>query len=244
MLTKMRKKKYKNILFGHKLENISNSKNLISACSIIYEEIFNTTLNNSQIPIRENIQPLEDVFRHNANKNEKIISLLVNLNNKNCKIIRAGKGLSSHLNNNLFDLFPLIFQQYQINLFLSKILASFDNSLNKDKNDDINQNNIILNKKRKKKNKTNIKNIKSIKIMNNNNKNKREFVDIKLIICETISSKVYYKLVTFKLTPLFNNDNNYFILFDGLFFIHKLIVISIIDYEKNNHSEEKNIRSF
>ena len=35
MLTKMRKKKYKNILFSHKLENISNSKNVISACSII-----------------------------------------------------------------------------------------------------------------------------------------------------------------------------------------------------------------
>ena len=240
MLKKMRKKKYKINLFSHKLENISNSKNLISACSIIYEEIFNITLNNSQIPIRENIQPLEDAFKHNANKNEKIISLLVNLNNKNCKIIRAGKGLSSQLNNNLFDLFPLIFQQYQINLFLSKILTNFDKFLNKDKNDEINHSNIILNKKRKKKNnKANIKNVKSIRIISNNNKNKREFVDIKLIICENISSKVYYKLVTLKLTPLFNNDNNYFILFDGLFFIHKLTLISIIDYEKNNHSEEK-----
>ena len=62
MLTKMRKKKYKNILFSHKLENISNSKNVISACSIIYEEIFNTTLNNSQIPMRENMQPIRRCF--------------------------------------------------------------------------------------------------------------------------------------------------------------------------------------
>ena len=148
--------------------------------------------------------------------------MLVNLNNKNCKIIRVGKGLSSQLNNNLFYLYPLIFQQYQINLFISKILTNFDKFLNKDKNDEINHSNIILNKKRKKKNnKANIKNVKSIRIISNNNKNKREFVDIKLIICENISSKVYYKLVTLKLTPLFNNDNNYFILFDGLFFIHK-----------------------
>ena len=152
MLKEMKNKKYKKNLFSHKLENISNSKNLISACSIIYEEIFNTTINFSQIPIRDNIQPLEDIFRNNNNKNEKIITLSFNLNNRSCKIIRAGKGLSSYLNNNLFDLFPLIFQQYQINLFISNILGNFDNTLNKEeKSQNINNNAAVVNKKVKKK---------------------------------------------------------------------------------------------
>ena len=239
MLKKMKNKKYRKNLFSHKLENISNSKNLISSCSIVYEEIFNTTLNNSQIPIRENIQPLEDIFRNTSNKNDKIISLALDLNNKNCKIIRAGKGLSSFLNNNLFDLFPLIFQQYQINLFVSSILSNFDKSSSKEKKNEINNNIIVMNKKNKKKNlKSNAKNTKVIRPLNHSNKNKKEFVEIKLIFCEDISSKIYYKLLTLKITPLFNNDNNYFILFDGLFYIHKLTVISIIDYEKNRNSEE------
>ena len=239
MLKKMKNKKYKKNLFSHKLENISNSRNLISLCSIIYEEIFNTTINNSQIPIRENIQPLEDFFRNASNKNDKVISLALDLNSKNCKIVRAGKGLSSFLNYNLFDLFPLIFQQYQINLFVSSVLSNFDNSSNKEKKTDIN-NSIVINKKNKKNNaKLNIKNTKVIRPLNNSNKSKKEYVEIKLIFCEDISLKIYYKLLTIKITPLFNNDNNYFILFDGLFYIHKLTIISIIDYEKNKNSEEK-----
>ena len=241
MLKEMKNKKYKKNLFSHKLENISNSKNLISACSILYEEIFNTTINFSQIPIRDNIQPLEDIFRNNNNKNDKIITLSFNLNNQNCQIIRAGKGLSSYINYNLFDLFPLIFQQYQINLFISNILKSFDNTLNKEeKSQNITNNAIVLNKKGKKRNnKANIKNIKQIKPITTNNKNKKEYVEIKLILCENISSKIYYKLLTLKITPLFNNDNSCFILFDGLFYIHRLTIISIIDYEKNKEAEEK-----
>ena len=241
MLKEMKNQKYKKNLFSHKLENISNSKNLISACSIVYEEIFNTTINFSQIPIRDNIQPLEDTFRNTNNKNEKIITLSFNLNDKSCQIIRAGKGLSSYLNNNLFDLFPLIFQQYQINLFISNILANFDNTLNKEeKSQNITNNAVAVNKKGKKRNnKTNLKNIKQIRPITVNNKNKKEYVEIKLVLCENISSKIYYKLLTLKITPLFNNDNSCFILFDGLFYIHRLTVISIIDYEKNKEAEEK-----
>ena len=240
MLKEMKNKKYKINLFCHKFENISNSQNLISACSIIYEEIFNTTLNNSQIPLRDNIQPLEDIFRNNSSRNDKIISLFVDLNNKKCNIIRAGRGLSAYINKNLFDLFPLIFQQYQINCFLSSVLTNFDNTLNKNKSKGVSNNSLISNKKGKKKNtKITSKAIKSLRPLNLNNKNKREYVEIKLIYCENISSKIYYKLLTLKLTPLFNNDNSYFILFDGLYYIHKYTFITMIDYEKNKHADEK-----
>ena len=238
LLKEMQKPKYKNYLFSHKQENISNSRNLIMACSLLYEEIFNTTINNSQMPLRENIQPLEDIFRYNSNKIDKAISLLVNLTNNSCKIIRAGKDLSFYKNNNLFDLFPLIFKEYQINLFLYSILDNFDKNITKEsKNMSIGNTTIIT--KYSKKDKEHKKNIKPRKQIYND-KNKREYVEIKVIICENISSKIFYRLLTLKLSPLYNNDyNSYFILFDGLFFLHKNTIITLQDFEEGNNPIEK-----
>ena len=237
LLKEMQKPKYKNNLFSHKQENISNSRNLIMACSLIYEEIFNTTINNSQLPLRENTQPLEDIFHSNSSKMDKAISLSVNLANNNCKIIRAGKDLSFYKNNNLFDLFPLIFKEYQINLFLYSILDNFDKNINKEIKSIDNASTIIKkNSKKEKEHKKNIKPRRSIY----NEKNKREYVEIKVIICENISSKIFYRLLTLKLSPLFNNDyNSYFILFDGLFFLHKNTLITLQDFEEGNNPIEK-----
>ena len=149
MLKEMENKEYKNNLFKNKEEKASNCnfRNMITICSIIFEEIFNETISNSNIPVRDNIQILEDIF-YNNNIN-KIISLSVNLINGECNIIRVGKDLSSHINQNLFDLFPIIFKDYQINLFLSSIFDRFDNYLNEqtiayqNTNSSITNNNII-----------------------------------------------------------------------------------------------------
>jgi hypothetical protein len=179
----MRDPKYKNNLFSNKVENISNSKHLLIVCSIIYEEMFNTVLNNSQIPIRDNIQPLEDIIHNHSNKNNKLISLGVDLINKKCKIIRAGKGLSSYVNINLFDLFPLIFKQFQINNFISIILDNFENNIN------FNDNNCIF-LSIKKALKSTAKNVRGgLKTINN--KSKKDNVEIRVIISEIISSKTY-----------------------------------------------------
>ena len=104
---------------------------------------------------------------------------------------------------------------------------------NKEDMNNINENNknnkTIINKKK-------TKNIKQI----NNNKNKAEFIEIKVIICEYISSKMFYKLLTLKLTPLFNNDyNSYFILFDGYYILHKNTVITLQDFEESKNPKEK-----
>ena len=216
LLKKMKKKKYKEYLFSHKLENISNSKHLILICSIVYEEIFNSSLNNSQLPIRDNIQPLEDIFH----KKNKIISLSVDTTNKTCKILRAGKGLYSYLNDNLFDLFPLIFQQFQINHFMSVIFENIEVKLKESE---------ILSSKIKK---------TKLKVLNNNKK-KIEFIEMKLILCENILSKMYYKLLTLKLMPLFNNDIHHFIIFDGFYKINKNTFITLQDFEENVNPEEK-----
>ena len=232
LLDEMKNPKFKKNLFSHKSENVSNSKHLILICTVIYEEIFNTKLNNSQIPIRENIQPLEDIFNNNSNKINKIISLSVEITNKNCKIIRAGKGLYSDLNSNLFDLFPLVFKEYQISLFMDSILK-FENMSNKVKKKGIMRNNQSTKKVVPRMNTKNAKgNMRSAN-------NKIEFVEIKLIIGENILSKMYYKLLTLRLTPLFNNDKNHFILLDGLYFFQKNIIITHQDFDENPNAKEE-----
>ena len=241
LLKKMKNPKYKKNLLNHKQENISNSKNTMMACSIIYEEIFNEALNSSQVPIRENILQLEDIFLNNT-KADKIISLLIDLSNNNCKILRAGKELSIYKDNDLFNLFPLIFKEYQINLFFSTIIKNFD--ISKQKIEDIKNINSIKSNKGAK-NKINISRkstnkLKNIKQINNNSNDKNENVEIKVIICQNISSKIYYKLLIMKLKPLFNNDfNNFFLIFDGFYFLQNHTLITIQDFEESLNPIER-----
>ena len=242
IITELQKNKYRYNLFNKKLENVTNSKNLIIVCSIIYEEIFNTALGNLQIPIRNNVQILEDAFNNNLNKK---ISLSLSFNKKECKIIRAGKGLSAHLNENLFNLFPIEFKQYQIDQFIKSVLNNFNY-------------NMLLIEKQKEKGKvkelgltsfTNIREKTTVinRVPSSSNKqllnahkikNKREYIKIEVIVCQNISSKIYYQLVTLKLTPLFHSDNNYFILLDGVNYIHQHAIITMIDHEQNKRTEE------
>ena len=242
LLKEMKNPKYENYLLTHKQDNISNSRNLLMTCSIVYEEIFNTVTSKSQMPLRENIQSLEDIFYNNSKKMERIISLIVDLSNNKCKIVRIGKDLYSFNFSNLFDLFPLVFKEYQINLFFSNISEYFDKNINKEQIKNININNNISNKSTKKFNNERKKSVNFIKEIYNNNKKKKkiEYVEMKLIICQSISSKIYYKLITLKLVPLFNsNYNSYFILFDGIFKLHKNILITLQDFEEDNNPDEK-----
>ena len=216
LLQDMKKPVYKKNIFSHKLENATNSKNILIVCSIIYEEIFNTILSNSQLAIRDNLQTLEDVF-NNSSKNNNIITLEVDLINYNCKIIRAGKGLYYYINKNLYDLFPQMFKQHQINLFLNSIFTGFNNDEEK-----------LLEKDNKK-----------IKNITKKGKAKVEFVEIKVVLYEKILDKIYFKLLTLRLTSLFNNDNNHFILFNGTYSFNKNTIISVIDLSHKSETEEK-----
>ena len=73
----------------------------------------------------------------------------------------------------------------------------------------------------------------------NNNKYKKDYIEIQLIICETISSKIYFKLLDLKLSPLFNNNIPYYILFDGLYYLHRNTIITLQDSEEKNNLKEK-----
>ena len=142
LLNNMRNKKYKNNLFNHKEENSNNTKNILLACSIIYEEIFNITISNSHMPIRDNIQPLEEILNI-SNKNNNVITLEIDLYEYNCLIIRAGKGLSSYISYNLYDLFPNVFKQHQIDIFLNSLFNGYNNE---QQNSDINEKKNMINR--------------------------------------------------------------------------------------------------
>ena len=230
LLKKMEDKKFNKNLFNHKLENISNSKEIILICSVVYEEIFNKTLNNYQYPLRENFQAFENI---NIHKNSKLISLALYLGNKNCQIIRAGKELHSNLNKNLFDLFPLIFKQHQINLFIKNISDESEN-----KNIESDKDLIILSNNLKAKSRKSVK--KAIYENEIIRKEKiKDYFKIKLILSENISSKMNYKLLTLNLKVLFNDDNYLYIFFDGFYKINRNILISAINLEENMNAREK-----
>ena len=247
LLVELKDKKYRYNLFSTKFENITNAKNLILTCSILFEELFNTTLSNTQVPIRNNPQIIEDIFINN--KNDKKISLALILNKKECKIIRAGKGLSSFINENLFELFPIEFKQYQIDLFTQSVLNNFDYNIlekEKEKNKDFTSNlgySSFTQIKRRTSTITRIVSSPTSKLININPHkskitNRKEYIRIEIIICQNIFSRIYYQLITLKLTPLFNTENNYFILLDGTNYIHKHTIITMIDKEQNHFAEE------
>ena len=215
LLNQMKNPKYKKDLFSHKIENSNNSKNIICACSIIYEEVFNTIVSNTQIPMRENIQSLEEIFNL-SNKYNNIITLKVDLLGYSCKIIRAGKGLYNYVNQNLYDLFPTAFKQHQINIFLNSIFTGFNKELtNFDENE---------NKKKNNAKKTN---------------NMKEFININIIILENDSEKIFFKLLSLKLTPFFSNENYNYILFNGTYAFNKNTIISEIDLSHKTEIDEK-----
>ena len=228
-LNEMQMPKNKDELYNYKQDNNSSIKNIILLCSILFEEIFNVTINSSQIPIRENNQIYEDIFMNNY-RNDKIITLAVNLINSDCKIIRAGKDLYKYKDYNLFDLFPLIFRDHQIKSFFSKIKEKFNiKALN---------NKFAYMKLESIHKKATVRFAHEHK--SKSKKNDSEFIEIKLIICENISKKIFYKLLILKISPLFNFDfNSYYLLFDGTFYLYKNSILTFENCENSNNRIQK-----
>ena len=237
-LNEMRNSKYREILFNHKHDDISNSKSVIYVCSLLYEEIFNIILNINQIPLRENYQMLEDNFI-NTDKMEKIISLALDLTNRNCKIVRAGRDLYCYLDNNLFDLIPLIFKDYLQKVFISKILEHFNCNI-KGKNFEISSNLYNNDNSDIKPDNKIIRRTTTKKETSQKNNNKSEYIEFKMIISENISSKIFYRLLFLRLTPLFNFDYdiNYIIL-DGSFKVYKNTILTLQDIKNQGELSQK-----
>ena len=240
-LNKMKNSEYNEVLFSHKHDNISNSRNIIYLCALLYEEIFNTTINGNPLPLRDNFQILENLI--NTDKIDRVISLALNLTNKQCKIIRAGKDLYSYKDNNLFDLIPLIFKDYLEKVFISKIVEHFSVKI---KNKKLEYNNSLLevsnNSISRVENKLFNRSNRKISIKREDSFYKHiaryEYMEFNLIISQEFKSKSFYRLLNLKLIPLFNYDyNSYYILLDGWFKLYKNTVMTLQD--KNFQAENK-----
>ena len=125
-LTLLNSSKFKENLYATKNEGITNSSYLLSICSLLYEEIFNTTLSSYSIPIRENAQLHEDILKQFFKQNNNI-TLDFNLKTIECKIINAGKDLFYYANSNFYDLFPNQIKEKLIQNFSDFILNSKEN---------------------------------------------------------------------------------------------------------------------
>ena len=221
-------KKFYKILLGHKIESNINNSQLIFICSIIYEEIFNTELTNSHIPLRDNLQSLEDIFNYSF-KNNKNISLKVNLTNFNCTILRAGKELIKYINTNLYNLFPSNFRIHQVTLFQNEILSLKHikkNLLKKNKNIDTYTSN-HSNLKKKNYNLTQV------------SKSNENSFNMFLIIESRIDKSIYYKILRMKLFLLYNDELNDFIILNGIYRIEKNSIITTFKKNCNNGLEEE-----
>ena len=119
--------KYKEIKNNNSnIGNITNKNlncdNLLTICSLFYEELYNESTSNSRLYIRDSLNILEDLMNNNI-KNQKLITFEIIAQNFHVKILRASGYLHKYENINLFDLFPEIFKKNQI-ISMKKILLT------------------------------------------------------------------------------------------------------------------------
>ena len=120
-LTILNSSKFKDNLFVSKSEGSSSYSFLLNICSLLYEEIFNKSISNHAIPIRENQQLIEDIIKNFDKQNNHII-LNFNLKTMECKVLNAGLKLVNYINKNFYDLFPNQFKEKLIQMFSHVIL--------------------------------------------------------------------------------------------------------------------------
>ena len=132
-LTALNNSKFRDNLYGTKEEGVINCMYLISICSLLYEEIFNKALSNYSIPIRENTQLHEDIFKNFIRQNNNI-TLNFNLKTIECKIIYAAKELFECVGNNFYDLFPNQLKEVLIQNFCDNILNFKEMNLKNNRN--------------------------------------------------------------------------------------------------------------
>ena len=179
------------------IEKLPNCNNLITICSLLYEELYNESLSNSGIYIRDSPNIIEDLINNNL-KYKNHITLEINIQNFNVKIIRAGGDMHIYENNNLFDLFPAIFKNGYIIEFKNILLHSNDNSQNK-----LNNNKVIK-----------------------GNEKEKNFINFNFIIEEKEDNIIFYRNLKLKLNLILLNNINIIFYLNGIYIKHDDIIVT------------------
>ena len=177
---------------------LPNCNNLMTICSLFYEELFNEPFSNSGIYIREGANLLEDLINNNE-KNSKQITLEINIQNFKMKIIRAGGYFNKYENYNLCDFFPNIFKNMQL-LEIKKILLNSNDSYQME----------LLKEKYK----------------NKKGKKVKQYIKFNFIIEEKENNYMFCKVLKLKLTLILSNNINLIIYLNGTYNLDNNIIVS------------------
>ena len=206
---------------GTNIEGLPNCNNLLTICSLFYEELYNESFSNSGISIRDTPNLIEDLINNNF-KNSKQITLEIDLTIFEVKIIRAGGMMNKYENNNFFDFFSPIFKKKQINE-MKKVLLYLNDS-------------------------SKVKSKKIKKEKGNKGKEEKQYMKFNFIIEEKEKEELFCKLLKMKLTFIFLTQINNKIYLNGVYNIDDNIIVT--EQMKDNeillnfgNKEQKNIPS-
>ena len=121
-LVLLQDKKFKKFVYGSKSEGVANYSHLITAATLFYEELFNCSSSHSGVPLRENMQQVEDIFNLSVKNNTQIV-LQYDISKFSCLLTIGGKLLHKHTGKSFYDLFPSQFRILQIFELKGKILS-------------------------------------------------------------------------------------------------------------------------
>ena len=192
---------------GNNLEGLPNCNNLLTICSLFYEEFFNETISNSGISIRENPNLLEDLINNNF-KSNKQITLEINIKNFEVKIIRAGGKINKYENKNFFDIFLNICKNSQIFEMKKVLLNSNANSDSK----------IKTNKKKPQ--------IKAIE-------KEKQYLNFTFLIEEKENNDIFCRILKLKLSLILLTHLDNKIYLNGIYVINNDIILT----EENKNEE-------
>ena len=120
-IKELNKSKFKENLFMKNIKGNINYSYILNICSFLYEEIFNKSISNHNILIREDPQLIDDMLKNFGKQNNNIF-LNLNIKTIECKILFSGLQLINYINKSLYDLFPNQLKEKLINNFSNKIL--------------------------------------------------------------------------------------------------------------------------
>ena len=126
-------KNFSEFIYHSKAEGTVDVNFMLSICSLLHEELFNITLSNSGISIRENTILYEDLFNQFKKQNNQII-LSIDLLSRNCKIVYAGRFLFAQINTSFYNLFIEKLKIDSIVYFNEKLLNTKNETSNTNKN--------------------------------------------------------------------------------------------------------------
>ena len=199
----LKDKQFKSKLYYNKNEGIINFFRHISICTMIYEELFNVTLPNGGLTLKENQVFLDDISNKQYFELNQIIIQLNLLTFEN-KIIYITGEFAKYKDRALCQLFPNIFRSKQLLIIRDKLMnpKSFYRVKNDTKEKDFSQVNI-------------------------NKDSKQQYIDFHFVIYDNTENGKKFRMINLKVNLIYPLKVTKKILVSGVYSIEKDIIITL-----------------